>query len=508
MVLSMLVACSGDKPQERPEGSETTGGNTPSDSKAPSVGGDGTDAPGGETNPPAVETSPYQAIGIPEDLNYGDNEFTIVHWNETRDEFFVNEEDQTGDPILDAIYKRNLYTEDLLGIELNFIHNEYTGNSQAQMNAWCDKLQHIMEDPSTPVDIFASYSRVLSSATIRGLNQDVSVYSNLDLSKEWWPSAIIDEMSIDGKLFIFTGELSTNVLYNMYAFFYNKTMAEAYGLPDMIELVENREWTVEKMIELTSVGYQDMNADGKSIDDQFGISFSWWCADAIVQGAEFRILESTDEAGKYVKIHDDFFSETFDSFLGKLGEWARGTSVFDDPNYEGDADRAFDEARAMFTIAHLGKGFTLQELDIDYSILPSPLRDQNQENYRTSLANSYSNYGMVRNCRDGERAAAVISTLGYYGHTLTTPAIFDVTFKGKFSKDPTMIDMFDRIRNGITFDMGYVYMRELNSINDKPTQAILNNTDWLGISVNAFQKKTLNTLLNKFNGKLDAAVNS
>ena len=38
----------------------------------------------------------------------------------------------------------------------------------------------------------------------------------------------------------------------------------------------------------------------------------------------------------------------------------------------------------MFTIAHLGKGFTLQELDIDYSILPSPLRDQNQENYRTS----------------------------------------------------------------------------------------------------------------------------
>ena len=114
---------------------------------------------------------------------------------------------------------------------------------------------------------------------------------------------------------------------------------------------------------------------------------------------------------------------------------------------------------------------------------------------------------MSRGCKDGERAAAVISTLGYYGYKLTTPAIFDVTFKGKFSKDPTMIDMLDRIRSGISFDMGLLYMRELASINDKPTQAILNNTDWLGVAMNAFQQKSLNTLLRKFNGKLETAVN-
>ena len=115
---------------------------------------------------------------------------------------------------------------------------------------------------------------------------------------------------------------------------------------------------------------------------------------------------------------------------------------------------------------------------------------------------------MARGCRDGERAAAVFATLGYYGHELTTPAIFDVTFKGKFSKDPAMMDMFDRIRNGICFDMGLLYMRELNSINDRPTEAIRDNQDWLGVKMNAFSRKALNDLLDKFNRKIDTIMNA
>ena len=97
-----------------------------------------------------------------------------------------------------------------------------------------------------------------------------------------------------------------------------------------------------------------------------------------------------------------------------------------------------------------------------------------------------------------ERAAAVLATLGYYGEQLTTPAIFEVTFKGKFSKEPAIIEMFDVIRNGICFDMGLLYMRELDSINDKPTNAIATNTDWLGVKMDAFARKALNNLIKNF----------
>ena len=515
MVVSMFAACSpaeetpgGESETKAPAASGNNGGNNNNDPADPGSNDDPAN-PGSSETEPEEELSIYEQIGIEENLNFDNAEFTIVHWNEVRPEFYVNEEDQDGDPINDAIYKRNLYTEDLLGIDFNFIHNQYVTNTVASMNEWCDRLQNTMEDPSTPVDLFASYSRILSTATVRGLNQDIAVYDNLDLEKEWWPSAIIDELSIDGKLFIFTGEISTNVLHNMYTIFYNKTMAEAYGVGDLVQLVKDNEWTIDAMIEATSVGYQDMNADGKTPDDQFGMTLSWFGADCLVQGADFKILESSDynETGMYVNVTEDFYSEVFDSFISKLAKWSASSYVYNETDYSGAAGNSFIEARAMFHINVVSVGFTLQETDIEYGLLPVPLRDENQTTgYRTCLGNSYTNYGMARNCKDGERAAAVIATLAYYAHELTTPAIFDVTFKGKFSKDPDMIDMFDTIRNGICFDMGLLYMRELNSINDMPTNAIATNTDWLGVKMDTFARKALNNLIKKFNGKLETIM--
>ena len=490
MMLSMLTACSGD-PATPPE-----------ESKKPS-GSSSQQQPGEEVNV-------YEAIGLPEDINYSDAVINIMHWDEANAEFDISIEDQNGDPIIDAIYKRNLYTEQLLGVEFNFIHNEYKGNTVAQMNEWCDKLQNAMNDPTTPIDIFASYSRVLSTATVRGLNQDISAYNNIDLSKGWWPKAIIDELSIDGKLFIFTGDISTNVLHNMYVMFYNKTIAEQRGIEDLVAVVENNEWTIDKMIEVTKDVWEDAGTDGKTIDDQLGLTMSYWCADALIQGANFKILEAGDaDSGEYIKLTDDFFSEVFDQFISKLGDWSATNDIYNDAKYIANIGTPFLEDRALFNIAAVSYGFSLQETDVDYAILPTPLRDTAQQGgYRTTIANTYSNYGMARSCKDGERAAAVVSALGYYAHELTTPAIFEVTFKGKFSKEAAMVDMFDRIREGICFDMGLLYMRELNSINDMPTMAIQKNEEWLGKKMDSFQRRSIGILVGKLNNKLDTAVNA
>ena len=125
MVVCMFAAC---RPAE-----QTPDESTP----AP---GESTPAASQESSDPAEdEENIYEEIGLPDGLNYGNNEFTIVHWNEGHPEFYVDEDDQNGDPINDAIYKRNLYTESLLGIELNFIHNLYEDNSVEKMNEWCDK---------------------------------------------------------------------------------------------------------------------------------------------------------------------------------------------------------------------------------------------------------------------------------------------------------------------------------------------------------------------------------
>jgi hypothetical protein len=139
----------------------------------------------------------------------------------------------------------------------------------------------------------------------------------------------------------------------------------------------------------------------------------------------------------------------------------------------------FKDGRAFFAINRMMYGFQLQETDITYGILPIPKFDANQENYNTCVDNSYTLYGICADTQNGDRAAAVIQALGYYGKTYTTPAIFEVTFKGKFSKEPAFIDMFDKIRDGVGFDVGRLLTVHMNLIADIPTlKAIANGQQW------------------------------
>ena len=53
----------------------------------------------------------------------------------------------------------------------------------------------------------------------------------------------------------------------------------------------------------------------------------------------------------------------------------------------------------------------------------------------------------------------MLQVMGYYGYKLTTPAIFEATFKGQVAKDDYTIQTFDIIREHITFDIGRTFDR-------------------------------------------------
>ena len=144
-MLAALVSCAAKAPNP----SETTAADT------------------AETTSAEETTAPPEYVAP--DVDYEGADFTVSVFDGSYTgwilgsycEFYTEEEN--GDPINDAIYKRNLYTEHLLEVKLNFVHNEWTGNSANAMTNWCSKVKNMMDDPSTPVDIMACYSRNLST---------------------------------------------------------------------------------------------------------------------------------------------------------------------------------------------------------------------------------------------------------------------------------------------------------------------------------------------------------
>ena len=151
MIVGCLVACN-KTPETSQNGGKETPGETPA--STPGNGDPGNDDPGNSED----QTPPEKKLNLDlEELDYGGIDFNVYHWQTSNPEFGVVEDpeapDEARDPIDDALYKRNLYTEEGLGIKLNF-HGEPGGDNQ--QTSFVSTLKNRIQNPDTPVDLIAS----------------------------------------------------------------------------------------------------------------------------------------------------------------------------------------------------------------------------------------------------------------------------------------------------------------------------------------------------------------
>ena len=236
----------------------------------------------------------------------------------------------------------------------------------------------------------------------------------------------------------------------------------------------------------------------------YGLTCSYWDFDAIYHASGYGLVDRDPTGENVVKYSDELFSSIVDAYISKLSKWVKSPDVISETNYSGVARKAFMEGRSLFTISAASIGFDLRETDIDYGAVPMPKLDpKTQDRYVTCLANPFSLYGMSTASIDKERAAATLQTLGYYAYKHTTPAVYDVTLKGKFSKDEDTMAMWEKMREGISFDMGRVYHTQLGGLCDVVSMAITNGTQWSTVYVGPIHKGRLNSM-RILNNKLES----
>lgn len=113
MVASLLAGCV--SPQD--QGTTTDSASNGSATAAP--GGD-TNGESGPTAPSTVDENGYLLDDLPKDLNYSNAKVQILNWDSWQPEYEILESEMTGDKVDSAVYKKNLYTEQNLGVDLVF----------------------------------------------------------------------------------------------------------------------------------------------------------------------------------------------------------------------------------------------------------------------------------------------------------------------------------------------------------------------------------------------------
>ena len=465
MTAPFVVSCSSGTENAADE-TDQTAANTPAG-----------DAAAVEAEPEAdgnLDANGYLKDDLPE-LDFGGEDVSVLYWSDVENAEFEVEE-LTGEIVNDAIYQRNIDVEDRLKVKYTWIG---TPGNNGSKDKYVAVAQASVQAGDGAYDIYAAYSRTIGASVVNNLTRTLQDSEYIDYEKPWWPDNLREESLIHDRLYFVSGDISTNVLHMMYCIYYNRQLLEDYNLPIPTDMVFEGTWTVDKLVELTSDAYTDLNGNGKQdVDDRFGFTLVDFHNDAFYTGSGLRLVEKDPDT--ILKISEDFYSEKAVDLLGKIGPWEQTDTVYQQSDYE----TPFTEGRALFNVnrAHYASK-ALRDSELTYGILPVPKYDETQQNYRTVMGNPITLYAVSRDSAHPDIDEAVLECMASEAYRLTTPAIFENNMKKKYSIDDVNAQMYDIVRETVSFELGRFFNQYLSDITDIYFRAVTsNNQDWASTS--------------------------
>lgn len=447
MLLSMLVACKKDEEETGGEGEDTT---TTVDE-----------------NGQRFDENGYLMDDLPEDLDYGGKDITFLVWQESNWDKWELDPLNLPTPLDREVYRRNVQTEKRLNIKLNF--EQTTGYNQT-MNEYMTKVETIHNSADGTVHGYACYSQVASSLMLKGMSVDLLSTKYFDAEKPWWAPQLIENGTINGRLYYATGDIAPSYLANGFVMYFNKEMANnslgealnSYGVSSLYELVEKGQWTIDVMIEFAQKAAVD---DGsKDINDQLGYVAHGTCMDAFYQASGMTVLDVAND-GSYI-MSDDLGSTKTHSLLQRLSTFVLSPAA----GYKYNADevdwtKVFKSGNALFESREFYHALNFKTIaGLNFGVLPMPKYEASQENYYSTNAFTFTLYNLAR-ClpiEDYDMVSAVMECLASEGYRRSADALFEVMLKAQTSQAAEDFKMWDIIKQSVIIDAGRLHSDRLN----------------------------------------------
>jgi len=484
----MLAGCSGGA-----SNNGTTSASVPASGAATQVQTQSTTLP--EFTPLSEDYQGYtfNILGI----EANSSTWTIATYSE------VNVEGQNGDPINDAIYKRNSEVQDLYNIKLGFVPLQFGTNDHANV-----AKRSIMAG-SNDFDIALmdgmSIPAIMLNAT--GNMEDLNTVPNLDLTKSWWDQNSVSELSIAHSLYMVTGDINLHTLASSITMFADKALIQQYNLENPYDLVRAGTWTWDKVGEMSKAVTKDLDGDGKmTMNDQWGIFAEYLAMQYNVRQSGERVTQKDSSDIPYLTMNTDravaaaqkSLDVTFNQSIALLASEIPGAAVFFDY-----ALPKFQSNQLLFFYNQLLVGLNLRSMDADFEVLPPPKLDDSQDRYYSCLNDWWATYVWIPTTNtDLARTGAVTQAMGYYSQQEITPAFMDVTVTNKVLRDQDSKDMLDIIMQSRTYDLGVMYnwANLLDIYNNMAYKRINNLASQYAAQeskITTAMQKSINSILNK-----------
>ena len=244
------------------------------------------------------------------DLNYEGKTVTIFAASDLPIVEFDAE--QTGDIVDDAIYQRNVTVSERLNVDLEFVMKPGLWNDQ---DSYKGAIRGSVLSGDAEYDIVAGYGVFIADLAVEQLFANLYDTDYIDFDQKWWSDSLVENLTLNGKLYFASGDISTNTIGTSFAVMFNKDLAERYQIENLYSLVDSGKWTLDKLFSLSTELYSDLNGDGKrDIDDQYGLVAQETSFDNLYYSSGMHVVEPDKDKGMVVS--QDYGSEKMAS-LGR-----------------------------------------------------------------------------------------------------------------------------------------------------------------------------------------------
>ena len=367
-------------------------------------------------------------------------------------------EEENGETINDAIYKRNTYIEDKYNIKI--AENRATdlaASFKKSFNAGDDTFDAMIPDLPAAATMAQS-----------GMLYDLTKLPHIDLTKPWWDARAVEDLSVGGSLFFCVSDISYTALDTIWIMMFNKTLIKEFQLEDPYEIVKRGDWNFDKLHEMIKGVSRDLNNDGiLNEEDQLGFvspSDRYVRAMVLAANEEFFSKDKDDffvfnnPTVNFLQAYDDTMqlmhsnNDVLD--VNKIKD--RGSDYLTNKYFL--AKTMFEQDRVLFFSEVMQNIVRLRQMDTEFGVVPIPsFYAQAETAPQYVFVDTTTAVAIPSNSADPERASIIIEAMAAESHYTVLPAYYDVSLKTKLARDTQSGEMMDLIRANRSYDLTSIY---------------------------------------------------
>lgn len=369
---------------------------------------------------------------------------------------YLDAEGLTGATIQDVVYKRNMAVEEKYNVQVEQIIADNLQPSEIAQNYYMAG--------DFCFDVIYGWGYKMGACIVENYFTDIGDLEHVDLTQEYWCPSAMDELSINGKVYVWINDISMNKLEWAYFLLYNKQIFEDYNVEALCgspyDLVDSGEWTIDKFLQMVTSVSNDLDGDGVITKyDVYGI-INLNLVDLAMASGIRAAQRADDDTYKL-----SYYSDKSITLANKLND------VFNNSDYNKMEDEIWKDAdlsgfndqweysRSFFATDHAlfldGCAFLTSEfrdMESEYGILPYPKYDENQKDYIHTISSLSSMFALPSTYRTDistaspERTGMILEYMAYKSNEIVLPQYYDTLMKGQRLNSEDDQRMLDIIR--------------------------------------------------------------